>query len=395
MSPIAFPDLLEYRPTTRNSSNNMEERGSKSAGRAGRLITSLRSRSQSRTRRSKSAQRRAASAQPRERRTSAEEKIDQNEKNGRSLSRPSRTTKEDKYTTKAGRNKPAEEVVKRPSKQVSPAKRHSSASPTIKPKRTEIIDLVDRDVEDVLLNDILFSDKVNPKSLHNDKKSPNVSSNKRITNSTPKAMDTKSSGSKNTSPKTVNRFPSDKYSDDESSEDESEDEEDEKSVDANDLLAQVRARMEQQRLMEELKELRTKLESKNVEIDQLTGQLRMAISTKCDLVIAHTELERLHEMDLKQRDQYAEYMKKANLQLMEVRAEVEKEFMNELTSLAKRVQVAEQRREEDVKEKDEVIRLLEDKIKRMERNAMQGTSARPDTDKVRYYKKKLGLSDDQ
>jgi hypothetical protein len=364
----------------------MEERGSKSAGRAGRLVTNLRSRSQSRTRRSKSAQRRAASANPTERR-SRDEKVDQDQNQGRSLSRPSRnSTEEIKHMIKAISKKPVEEVVKKPSKPVSPPKRRQSASPTMKPKRPEIINLVDRDVEDVILN--LSSDKANP---------PKSSSiNKRITSSTSnKAMDTKYSGSNHASPKTVNRFPSDNYSDYETSEDESEDEEDAKSVDANDLLAQVRARMEQQRLMDEVKELRTTLEKKNVEIEQLTGQLRMAISTKCDLVIAHTELERLHEMDLKQRDQYAEYMKKANLQLMEVRAEVEREFMNELTNLAKRVQVAETTREEDAKEKDEVIRLLEDKIKRMERNALGGASARPDTDKVRYYKKKLGLSDDQ
>ena len=98
-------------------------------------------------------------------------------------------------------------------------------------------------------------------------------------------------------------------------------------------------------------------------------------------------------MDLKQRDQFAEHMKRSNLALIEMRAEVEKEFMNELTSLSKQVKEAEDIRTKDLAEKDEIIRLLEEKIRRLELTAMGGMSVRRDNDKVKYYKKKLGVID--
>lgn len=198
------------------------------------------------------------------------------------------------------------------------------------------------------------------------------------------------------SPKSIAHFPDEPQYSDEEDEDYEEDEEEpeEEDVDAHDLLSKVKGRMEQQRLMEEVKELKRTVEKKNSEIQQLTGQLRMAISTKCDLVIAHTELERTHEMDLKQRDQYAEEMKKTNLRMQELRAEIEREFMNELTSLSNQIQEAEKRREEDLAEKDKEIEELNAKIQKMEKNAARAVSARPESDKVKYYKKKLGMYED-
>ncbi|CAB9504275.1 expressed unknown protein [Seminavis robusta] len=450
MSPIDFPDLLEKR----GDNNKMTEERGRSGG---RLIGNLRSRS--RSRRSKSAQRRAASQPPKK--VHKEDDDDAAKlKKRRSLSR-SASRRENKPSDFVELTKKAASPSKRrPTKTTSSGSGNakttkSSSSSNKKEWSADIINLVDRDVEDVILSDIILTDKNNKKkntagsskskSLEKNTKpsstvknnSTNTSNNKneenkksslskttssstaaaavskpssttavsnkpRKTNSTGSSnsnnntMD-KYSGSNHGSPKTVNRFPSDTYSDYETSEDESSDDEEDddesKSVDAKDLLAQVNARMEQQRLMEEVKELRRVVEKKDAEIEQLTGQLRMAISTKCDLVIAHTELERLHEMDLKARDSYAGEMKRSNLQLMEVRAEVEKEFMNELTQLARKVEESDRRRKEDVQEKDNIIGLLEDKIKRMERNALQGSSARPDTDKVRFYKKKLGVYD--
>ena len=397
MSPIDFPDLLDSRRGTNGLKPTAERQSSKS-----RL---LRSRSRSRTPRTRSSsvsKRRAASCQPTERRSSRRDASTSSAKR-RSHSRPvSRNNKREDRRSSSGSRRAAEISELRDSSAAwaqkkkssnntkhnmrtpSPSKRHTGRSKTSRNPR-EIINLVDHDDEDRLLNNLLLED------------SPTAdNSGGKMAVASP-------------SPKSVARFPdqaemeSNNYSDDddddaddedESEEEESENEEEEE-IDTRALLSQAKGRMEQQRLMEEVHELKRALEKKNAEIDQLTGQLRMAISTKCDLVIAHTELERTHEMDLKQRDQYAEEMKKTNLRMIELRAEIEREFMNELTSLATQVDEAEKRRVADLAEKDEEVEALNAKIRKMEQNMAKGRSARPESDKVKYYKKKLGMSEDE
>mgnify|MGYP007080238279 CR=1 FL=1 len=442
MSPIAFPDLLQERGTMEKSA---PARTASSSG--GRLISSLRSRSRSRSR----AQRRSSSCQPterpdRSRGTTKEVEGDAkaNRRSKSTLPAQRRSCKEESKSSKKNESKDIVDIAnkdkKKRSTSTAPTKNRSSkdkhrSKTTSPPKRRpstgqqqlssskkrdwgadiiNLVDVVDAEAEDVLLSELLQDNKDGPtiaSAMATKKKKSSGSSgdnkkNKKTTASPDKyALATpEGEASHRVSPKRVDHFPGaappkKRYSDEDYSEEESDvesdDEEDEdvNSVATNDLLEQVNARMEQQRLMEEVKQLRATVEKKNAEIDQLTGQLRMAISTKCDLVIAHTELERLHERDLQERDQIADLMKKSNIALMEIRAEVEKEFMNELTGLAQQVEQAETRRQNDLEEKEQIIQLLEEKIRRMERNALQGTSARPDNEKVKFYKKKLGVYD--
>lgn len=442
MSPIDFPDLLEDRGSS-------DDRGRRKSG-GGRLISTLRSRSHSRSR--ARAERRSASCQPTERTRTAEEKLAEKKKR-RSLSRPSSsrqskevsTEKFVEFKTSKSKTTKAEMIDLSASKErskktrtPSPTKRRSTMKtsnqgnnkPSSKKKEwsADIINLVDRD-EDILLDEIMngknpnINPILNPTGKRSEKKAVESKSgnDKRVRSSSKSRNKTSPTSSSNLkkdsshnkrpsstnnaggSPKSVVRFPdrskasaASAYSDEElsDSESESEEEEESNSVATNDLLDQVKSRMEQQRLMEEAKELRKTIEKKDAEIEQLTGQLRMAISTKCDLVIAHTELERLHEVDLKQRDLYAEDMKRANLAMIEMRAEVEKEFMNELTDLSNQVEETEDLRKKEAADKDEIIRLLEEKVRRLELTAMGGQSARGRDDaKVKYYKKKLGVYD--
>ena len=383
MSPIDYPDLLQERPSTKSkmpSPEEQQEQQKLSRGRSsgGRLMSNLRSRSRSRA---ASKQRRSASAQPESRpstttNNNVSSKLAEAKKR-RSLSRPAeRSSNNNKLLLKK------KSSSKSRSKSRSNTTRSKSAAPPRPKPQPSIINLVDVDQEDDMLDALL-----NPAAS-----SPGGAAAVLAAQYDPHGA--------RDSPKSVGRFPEGNtnknkmaaYSseeEEESSDEESEDEE----VDARDLLAQVNARMEQQRLMEEAKQLRAIIEQKDTEIEQLTGQLRMAISTKCDLVIAHTELERLHESDMERRKNYADEVKRHNLYLQEVRAEVEMEFMNELTQLATKVQETEERRQKDVEEKDLTIKLLEQKIYRMEKNALQGSSARPDNDKVKFYKKRLGVAD--
>ena len=49
-------------------------------------------------------------------------------------------------------------------------------------------------------------------------------------------------------------------------------------------------------------------------------RLRRAVATKCDLVIAHTELERHHEFNLKKLEEATKHLLKANFGLVEEQA---------------------------------------------------------------------------
>ena len=62
------------------------------------------------------------------------------------------------------------------------------------------------------------------------------------------------------------------------------------------------------------------IDRKDKEIEELSGQLRRAVATKCDLVISHTELERHHEFNLKKLEECTKQLVKANFGLVEDQA---------------------------------------------------------------------------
>jgi hypothetical protein len=125
------------------------------------------------------------------------------------------------------------------------------------------------------------------------------------------------------------------------------------------ILEKAHDRVALQNLKEEIKALEATVEKKDDEIEQLSGQLRRAVSTKCDLVLSHSELERFHESSLKKRDDDMVLIQQANYALLEMRANIEKEFMNELAI------VAEDMEEEKNKHREEM-----DDWERMHRNEM-------------------------
>jgi hypothetical protein len=127
----------------------------------------------------------------------------------------------------------------------------------------------------------------------------------------------------------------------------------------SDILEKAHDRIALQKVKEEMKDLEQSVERKNEEIEMLSGQLRRAVATKCDLVLSHTELERHHEVSLKSKDNDMVMLQKANYTLLEIRAEVEQEFMNELAGLAETM------KEETIKHRQEM-----DDWERMHRNEM-------------------------
>eukprot|EP00527_Entomoneis_sp_CCMP2396_P003938 CAMPEP_0198147642 /NCGR_PEP_ID=MMETSP1443-20131203/36916_1 /TAXON_ID=186043 /ORGANISM="Entomoneis sp., Strain CCMP2396" /LENGTH=391 /DNA_ID=CAMNT_0043812055 /DNA_START=92 /DNA_END=1267 /DNA_ORIENTATION=+ len=113
---------------------------------------------------------------------------------------------------------------------------------------------------------------------------------------------------------------------------------DEQTMGTKDLLARVQDRLTIQKLHEEIERLKGVVDSKNAELELLAGQLRRAVETKCDLVLAHTELERHHENLLNGKDHEAHKLMKTNFCLMEGLADVEKELLNEIVRLQVEIQ---------------------------------------------------------
>lgn len=142
------------------------------------------------------------------------------------------------------------------------------------------------------------------------------------------------------------------------------------------LLEQAHDRLHLQQLQDQVKELHEKLERKNVELETLTGQLRRAVATKCDLVLAHTELELHHEQNLKRKDEGLNQLKKTNFGLVEAQSEVEKDLLNEICELTNKMKHMEQTHRQEIKDwdlahqneiaqKDYKIAKLEEEIRKL------------------------------
>jgi hypothetical protein len=131
------------------------------------------------------------------------------------------------------------------------------------------------------------------------------------------------------------------------------------SENTSNILEKAHDRLALQNLKEEIKALEATVEKKDDEIEQLSGQLRRAVSTKCDLVLSHSELERFHESTLKKRDSDMVLVQRANYSLLEMRANIEKEFMNELAKVTDAMEEEKNRHREEM-----------DDWERMHRNEM-------------------------
>lgn len=114
------------------------------------------------------------------------------------------------------------------------------------------------------------------------------------------------------------------------------------------LLERAHERIAMQHLQDEVKRLVQVVEQKNDEIKELSGQLRQAIETKCDLVIAHTELERHHEFNLSCKSKDVTVLKEENRNLHETRTKVELSLLNDLVQLTDSMKEAEKNHQQEL-----------------------------------------------
>jgi hypothetical protein len=130
-------------------------------------------------------------------------------------------------------------------------------------------------------------------------------------------------------------------------------------ADAQDLLERAKDRVARQKLQEQVQALEHIVERKNTELEELHMQLRRAVETKSDLVLAHNEMEKrnLHMMEKKEENLLR--MKQANIWLLEAQSIKEKELLNEIIRLTDLTRDQEQKHREEL-----------DDWERMHRNEM-------------------------
>jgi hypothetical protein len=152
------------------------------------------------------------------------------------------------------------------------------------------------------------------------------------------------------------------YTDDSSDDDDDDDDDDSKAT--KELLQLATIRLDQQELRDEVKALKAVLHNKDEQLLFLTSQLRRATASKCDLVNAVTDIEREKEMIEQAGEAQIEELKKDYLKMLESRAHMEREFMNELATLSERMMKMEQRFKNEQLEKDFVIANLEEELRK-------------------------------
>ena len=138
------------------------------------------------------------------------------------------------------------------------------------------------------------------------------------------------------------------------------------------LLRMADQRLQYQMYQDENKKLKRQIEDLKEQAAALTEQLRRAIETKCDLVLAQTEMERCHEQDLIAKDDEINDMRQFSKELIEQKSMSELNFMNEISELFSRMNQMEKKHFEELEQKDKQIIQLEEQIKQMKTASVRG-----------------------
>ena len=128
---------------------------------------------------------------------------------------------------------------------------------------------------------------------------------------------------------------------------------------AQDLLERARDRVARQKLSEQVAALERIVETKNEELEAVRLQLRRAVETKSDLVLAHNEMEKRNLNVIAKKEENLVRMKQANIWLLEAQSIKEKELLNEI------IRLTDVTRDQEQKHREEL-----DDWERMHRNEM-------------------------
>jgi len=160
-------------------------------------------------------------------------------------------------------------------------------------------------------------------------------------------------------------------SDSESPVEEEEEEEEEDVVESSKrLLRMADQRLQYQQYNDEIKKLRESVERMKHQAEAMSEQLRRAVETKCDLVLAQTEMERCHEQNLIAKDDEIKDIQRYTQELVDYQATNDLNFMNEISSLSKRIEDMSTTHQKELSVKDAIIADLQAKVLQMEESCV-------------------------
>ena len=167
-------------------------------------------------------------------------------------------------------------------------------------------------------------------------------------------------------------------SEDSRAEDEEDDDDEEEDIveSSKRLLRMADQRLQYQKSNDEIKKLKMQLDEMREQSAALTEQLRRAIETKCDLVLAQTELERFHEQVVLCKDDEIKDLRDFNNDLMEKTSNLEMKLMLEVGSLTQRLNDMDRKHRNEVLEKDCEIAQLEQKLSMMRSESVRSGDSR-------------------
>lgn len=153
--------------------------------------------------------------------------------------------------------------------------------------------------------------------------------------------------------------------------DESEDDDEDIVESSKRLLRMADQRIQYQQHSDEVHDLKATILEMESKAEAMAEQLRRAMDTKCDLVLAQNEMERCHEQNLIAKDDEIKDMRKYVQELLDAQARSELNFMNEISSLARTLELVNAKHEKEIKEKDAQIAELEYKMHSMKTGSIR------------------------
>ncbi|KAL3911691.1 MAG: hypothetical protein SGARI_001522, partial [Bacillariaceae sp.] len=142
------------------------------------------------------------------------------------------------------------------------------------------------------------------------------------------------------------------------------------------LLRMCDERIQYQHHNEEVQELKATVDQQKNQAEAMAEQLRRAVETKCDLVLAQNEMERRHEQDMIAKDEEVKNMKMYIQDILEAQAKSELNFMNEISSLARKLDLMDTKRKKENEKKDNEIEELTSKVEDLKTASVRGNSSR-------------------
>merc|ERR1712238_413116 len=150
---------------------------------------------------------------------------------------------------------------------------------------------------------------------------------------------------------------------DKNDDEEDDDDDDEDIIESSKrLLRCVDQRIHYQEQNDEIRVLKDQAIERKIQAEAMAEQLRRAIETKCDLVLAQNEMERRHEQNQITKDTEVKDLRTYIQDILETQARSELNFMNEISTLARNLDSSVSAHQQELYEKEKVLAEL-DKLK--------------------------------